>query len=220
MNPNIVFVISQSILFPLIIGLVRFKTVKKNYLPFFCNLSLGCLVEIISYDLIKKHHTSNAIPTNIFVLVEWIFLFYQFHQWGLFKKQKENLFLLLGIPVLLWVIENLIFWKIGEFSPYFRVSYSFLLVLMSISKINFMITYDHKKLFRNPVFIICIGFIIYFIYQIVYEWAYQLSRVESTYFTETVSYLFGYMNALVNIIFGLAFLLIPVQRKFRWDAPE
>jgi hypothetical protein len=220
MNPNIVFVISQSILFPLIIGLIRLKAVKKNYLPFFCNLSLGCLVEIISYNLIKMHHISNAIPTNIFVLAEWILLFYQFHQWGFLKKQKKNLSLLLGIPVLLWIIENLIFWKIVEFSPYFRVSYSFLLVLMSISKINFMITYDHKNLFRNPVFIICIGFIVYFIYQIVYEWAYQLSRIESTYFTETISYLFGYMNALVNIIFGVAFLLIPVQRKYKLDAPK
>src|SRR6202043_2997842 len=163
-------------------------------------------VAIIIYNLIKMHHISNAIPTNIFVLAEWILISYQFHQWGFLKKQKKNLSLLLGIPVLLWIIENLIFWKIVEFSPYFRVSYSFLLVLMSISKINFMITYDHKNLFRNPVFIICIGFIVYFIYQIVYEWAYQLSRVESTYFTEMVSYLFGYMNALVNIIFGVAFL--------------
>jgi hypothetical protein len=220
MNPNIVFLVSQSILFPLIIGLLRIKTVKKNYLPFFCNLSLGCLVEIISYNLIKKHHTSNAIPTNLFVLAEWLLLSYQFYQWGFFKKQKKNLPLLLAIPVSIWIIENVVFWKIVEFSPYFRVSYSFLLVLMSISRINFMITYDHKNLFRNPVFIICIGFIVYFIYQIIYEWTYQLSIVEPTHFTETISYLFGYMNALVNIIFGIAFLLIPVQRKFKLEAPK
>ncbi len=90
MNPNIVFVISQSILFPLIIGLMRFKTIKKNYLPFFCNLALGSLVEIISYNLIKKHHISNAIPTNIFVLAEWLLLFYQFHQWGFLKNKKKS----------------------------------------------------------------------------------------------------------------------------------
>jgi hypothetical protein len=28
------------------------------------------------------------------------------------------------------------------------------------------------------------------------------------------------MNALVNIIFGVAFLLIPVQRKYKLDAPK
>jgi hypothetical protein len=88
---------------------------------------------------------------------------------------------------------------------------------MSITEVNFKIIHDNKNLFRNPKFIICIGFIIFFIYQIIYEWAYQLSLVEPTYFTRTISSMFGYINALTNIIFSIAFLLIPVQRKFKLE---
>lgn len=207
------FVISQSILLPIIIGLFRFKTIKKSYFPFLLDLIMGFFTELSSFILIKKYHTSNAIPTNLFVLIEWILLVYQFKQWGSLK-QKNAFYLLLGIPVLIWLVENIVFRKIVEFSPYFRILYSFLLVLMSITEVNFKIIHDNKNLLKNPRFIIYIGFIIFFIYQIVYEWAYQLSLVEPTYFTKAVSSMFGYINALTNIIFSIAFLLIPVQRKF------
>jgi hypothetical protein len=101
-----------------------------------------------------------------------------------------------------------------NFSPYFRIFAGFSIVLFSVNKINFMITHDNRKLLGHPDFLICIGFIIYFIYDIVYEWAYQSSRSGATQITTTIIFLFGYINALTNIIFAIAFLRIPSPKKY------
>src|SRR5580765_6155860 len=111
MEPVLTFVISQSILFPIIIGLIRFKTIKAEYLPFFLLLIIGVITEGISFLLIEKN-TSNAIPTNIFVLIEWLLLTYQFYVWGFLKKKKRVFFLLFSFPILVWIVENLVFRKI------------------------------------------------------------------------------------------------------------
>jgi len=217
MRTIIAFAISQSILLPMLIGMARFKTVKLFYLPFFADLVLGFLTELVSFLLIKRLHSSNAVPTNIFVLAEWLLLLYQFNTWKLLRNKGVYFYMLAIGPILIWVIENLIFSKIYVFAPFFKMIYSLLIVLLSISEINFMITHDHKNLLKDSRFIICIGFILFFIYQIVYEWAYQLSLVEQTHFTELISGWFGYVNALANIIFGVAFLLIPVRRDFKLE---
>jgi hypothetical protein len=207
-------------LFPLITGLLRFKTVKIEYQPFFWLLALGFVTEVISFIFIEVYHGfkgSNAIPTNIFVLVEWLFLSYQFYVWGFLKKRKKFFYFLIGLPVLVWLTENLVFGKITVFSPYFRILYAFLVTLMAITEINFKITHD-MNLFRSPKFIICIGLILFFVYQILYEWAYQVSLIEApTRFTTTIISLFAYINAITNIIFGIAFLVIPVHKPFKLE---
>ncbi|HTS43889.1 MAG TPA: hypothetical protein VMH01_05795 [Puia sp.] len=217
MKPDILFLLSQSIWFPVVVGLLRFKLLKTEYLLFFLLLVAGLITEIISFITIRVYH-SNAVATNIFVLTEWLLLAYQFNQWGLLASRKRLFYLLLIIPVLIWIVENLFLGKITAFSPYFRILYAFLLTLMSITEINFMIAYDNKTLRRNPKFIICIGLILFFVYQILYEWAYQVSLIqEPTHFTTLISSLFAYINALTNIIFGIAFLVIPGRTRFKLE---
>lgn len=213
MEPTFLFIKSQFILIPVVIGLLRFKLVKKGYLLLYLDILCGFLTEVISYILIRKH-LPNAVPTNIFVLFEWILLALQFRQWGFLAKKDRLFYVFLVFPIVVWIIENIAFRKIFEFSPYFRILYSFLVVIMSVTKLNFDITHGNKNLFRNPIFIVCISFIVYFTYQIVYEWAYQLSLMGRAGFTLDVSALFSYINALNNIALGIAFFIIPKERKF------
>src|SRR5215475_12099885 len=108
------FVISQSILIPIIIGLFKLKIIWPTYWPFYVDLIAGIATEIISFIMIQ-HQSSNAVPTNIFVLIEWLLIVYQFHLWG-FLKKKKNIFVILWlIPVLIWIIENLVFKRITTF---------------------------------------------------------------------------------------------------------
>jgi hypothetical protein len=219
MKPVILFAITQSIWIPILIGLFRFKTIKEQLQPFFWTLVAGLFTEIVSFIIIsQKSYASNAIPSNIFVIIEWLLLTYQFHIWGFLKKRKRLFYILLVIPTLIWIVENLVFGRIVIFSPYFRILYSFLLTLMSITEINFKITHDNKNLFRNPKFLICIGFILFFVYQILYEWSYQVSLVqEPSRFTSTIISLFTYMDAVTNIIFGIAFLVTPRHKEFKLE---
>ena len=88
---------------------------------------------------------------------------------------------MLIVPTLIWFVENLIFGKIMVFSPYFRMLYAFLLVLLSITEINYKITHENKQLYRSPKFILSIGLILFFVYQILYEWALSVEPDRGTH---------------------------------------
>jgi hypothetical protein len=200
---------------PCIAGLVRFRRLGVTYQPLFLLSIAGLAAEIVSDYFVYYRKTSNADISDAYALLEWVLIFWQFRVWGFFRAQKAIGLAILCIPCIVWVAENLIFGKMLNFSPYFRILTCFIIVLFSVNKINFMITHDDRRLLGHPDFLICIGFIIYFTYDIVYEWAYQSSASGATEITKTIIFLFGYINALINIIFAIAFLRIPSPRKFK-----
>jgi hypothetical protein len=103
--------------------------------------------------------------------------------------------------------------KIHDFSPFFHVSYSFVIVMLSINEINYLITHENRQLFRNGRFLICLGFIIFFIYQILYEGSYYISRQDpNPVVTITITSYSAYINVLTNIIYAIALLYIPSKR--------
>ncbi|HTI92637.1 MAG TPA: hypothetical protein VL727_18705 [Puia sp.] len=214
MHSLILFLVSFSIIIPFITGLVRRHRIGNGYQPFFILIVLAVITEAVDGYLIKVKHHTNAIPNNLYALSESLLILWQFHVWGLLRTRKMAFYGLVLLFALVWVIEDLFFGHITEFPPYFMFFYSFLTVLFSVNKINFMITHDNRNLLRRPDFLICIGFIIFFIYKILYEWAYQASLFGQSNITSNIIISFGYINGLTNIIFAIAFLLIPARQKF------
>jgi hypothetical protein len=209
------FLKSLTILLPLTIGLIRFKLMDKAYRPFIFYLLAGFITELASFVLINIYHESNALLSNFFVLSEWLLVVWQFYRWGYFRNHKKSMYLLIVTLVAVWIAENVVFQNLKGFSPYFRVLYSFAIVLMSISIINYTIIHHYENVFRNAGFLICLGFIIFFVYKMVYEWAYQVSSIKQYFtFSRQVISWFGYINAGVNIIFAIAILFFPVRNKF------
>jgi hypothetical protein len=211
----IILLLSQSILLPIIVGLIRLRRIDKGYQPFFILLLIGFCTEVVSTILIRHYHRSNIVAINIYLLLEWTLIAWQFHVWGFLKQNKRAFYGLLVFTTLFWIVENLFFHNITGIVPYFRFLYFFLIVLLSINKINFMITHDNRNLFRNPRFLLCIGFIIYFIYMIVFYWAFEVSLFGKTEISNIITFLMAYMNAFTNIIYAIAFLLIPAPQKFK-----
>jgi hypothetical protein len=204
---------SYFVVLPLIMGLVRFDRIGKRYRPLFISLIAALITELISTYLIKFKRHSNAEVSNTYALLEWILIFWQFRTWGAFRVRKEIVYAVLLIPCGIWIAENLIFGQMTDFSPYFRICYGALIVLFSVNKINFMITHDNRNLLGHPEFLICIGFIIYFVYDIIYEWAYRYSITNPIEITTRIISLFGYINALTNIIFAIAIGRLPKENK-------
>jgi hypothetical protein len=214
MSSIFIWLVSISILLPLIAGLIRFRRIGKGYQPFFILIVTGVVAELINGYVAYIKHASNAGVSNIYILAEWILIVWQFQVWGTPRLKKNLYYALMAVSCSIWVTENLVTHHIGEFSPYFRFFYSFFIVLFSVNKINFMITHDNRNLLRHPGFLICIGFIIYFIYKIIYEWAYQSSLFGAMEITTKIIMLDGYINALTNIIFAIALMKIPAPEKF------
>jgi hypothetical protein len=207
------FLLGEFELLPLVIGLVRYRRLGKMYRPFLLMLVLAVLNQLVSYIFLKTMHL-NSVPNNVYGLLEWILVAWQFHVWGLLRQRKLVFYLLVVLVSLIWVVEDLVLGGIKDYPPYFQVFDAFVIVLMSVGKINFMITHDDRNLSGNPVFLICIGFIILFIYEIVLEWAYQMSLQGATETTNRIIIGFSYVDVLVNIIFAVALWKIPRPQKF------
>ena len=169
--------------------------------------------ELISF-LMTKNGQTTAINNNIYVLIESILISWQFKKWGLLQRPRFLFPLLLVLLIISWIVENFIVFKITYISSYFRVLYSFIIVLMSVSVINGLFILDKKDILRNPIFLICIGFIFYYTYKVLVEtfWIYGLNH--SRGFRNNVYIILTYVNLFANLIYALAVLWMPTKQRF------
>lgn len=213
------FLISGSVLFPLIAGLLRFHRLGRTWQPLFWAI-VCCAVTHAIRCLSLKTGRVHPIPNNIQALVEWVLIAIQFHAWGLLRARRKLFFVFVILVALIWVTEDLIFHGITIYPPYFAVLYSFFIVLFSVRKINFIITHDDQNLFRHPVFLSCVGFIMLFTCGMIYEWAYQTTSQEPATSQEAgglandITMLCRYITALANVIFAIALLRVPLPQRF------
>jgi hypothetical protein len=209
---NIALSLSLSIYIAGVLALFRFKKVSSNYKPFIYCIWCGCINELISIILIKSHLQSN-INNNIYVLLEAILLLFLFRNLQSFNKAKWLFYLLMFSLVAIWLIENIFIGNITTVKLYFRVIYSFAVVLLSIEMIN-RIMLSGRKLFHNADFIICVGFIIYYTFKVLVHsfWLYGLGL--SSDFLLHIYFTLVIINLVTNILYGFAVLWMPKKRGF------
>jgi hypothetical protein len=204
---------SFSIIIAAIIAAWRFGNIHPVFRPFIFCIWLACFNELLSFVLVRSH-LSNVVNANIYVLVESLLICWQFRRWGLFGKQKKIYLLLLGMLSLVWVSENFIFFSIFQFSSWFRILYSFIIVLMAISLLNGHIVRERGALLKNPLVLICLAYIIYYTFKVLVEvfWVYGLN--ESTAFQIKIYFILDCVNLFCNLIYALAVLWMPTKHRF------
>ncbi|HYM94353.1 MAG TPA: hypothetical protein VET23_09465 [Chitinophagaceae bacterium] len=204
---------SLSISIGAIIGLVKARKADPAYFPFLWLLWAGLLNEIVSI-LILKSGFSNAINYNIYSLAEAILITWQFKMWRLFERHQTFYKIVQALFVTGWTIENIMLRGMGSFNSYFTIGHSMIIVLMSIHLITRVIFSEPTLLWRNPVFLICIGMIVYFTYAILVEvfWLYGLNG--SREFRINVYEILACINLFTNLLFALAAIWIPMKRQY------
>jgi hypothetical protein len=210
------FLLSLSVLFPFLTGLLRWRVISQRYYPLFILFSLALLVELVNRYAITNKNSGWIPVNNLYVLVESILIPLQFVVWGYMNRKLNTFYIIAGILVLGWMVEHLLLGDITRLHPYFRMFYSLLIVLLSINTINYLVIQEERNLVRHPVFIICTGFIIFFTYQLVYEGIYNIVSDLKSIDTGKLNTAFSIINAVCNILFGIAFLLVPARNIIDW----
>ena len=201
---------SLSVSIGAIAGLLRFRKTEQVFFPFFVLLWAGCTNEILS--LVLMHYGfSNVLNYNLFVLAEGVLGCLLFRNWRLLS-QKVCLFLL-SLAGLLWFFEWLVT-PLNSFQSYSIIFTSFLIVLMSISMINRILFSLPYSLLKDPVFLICTGFIMYYTFSVLTEtfWMFGIQRSRS--FRLSINALLNYINLFSNLLFLLAILWMPTRHRF------
>lgn len=207
-------ILNKCILIPAITGLVRFGKISRAFYPFVYCIWIGAITEISSDILILNRH-SNAIITDIYILVESLFFIWLFNNWKLFYRNKVY-FKVIGACLLVgWTIEMLLFATPIYFNSYFRIGDSFLVVIMSITIMNRLITLERKSLLKNAVFLFCISFVFYYTFQILVE-VFMLygESFKIRMFSRNVYYISTFTNFITNLLYTIAILWIPARQNF------
>ena len=114
-----------------------------------------------------------------------------------------------------WLAESIFLSKLTrDYNSYFRIFYSFLIVLMSISTINSLLMRERKPLIRNPIFIICCTFALYNTITVVAE-AFFASHLQlGDSFRINMDHMILYAGFLFNTIYAIAILWMPKKQAF------
>ncbi len=212
MSYTLLELFSYSIVLPAGLSIFFLKRPDARFLPFFIFLWVGLVGELAT-TLIINAGRSNAIVGNVYVLGEALLVTWFFQKWDLFAHRRW-FYGLRFFFILFWVCENFLFSSPANFNSYFRIVYSFSLVLMSISLINKLIAEENKSVLLHPVFVICIAFIAFFTYKTLVEifWVYGLNS--SDQFQKSVYQIMGVINLFANLLYVLACLWIRRKQEY------
>jgi hypothetical protein len=200
--------LSLSIFLPTLAGLFLFLK-NKTITPFLLCLFLGSMVTIFPI-LIKDCYLINSV-INIYILFELVLFLFQFKKWGLFKNNL-NFYILISLSILVWLYTGMYISDIGIRNNYFRVFYSFILVLSATDLVN-KIAFERIKLMTDYRFIICIGFIIFYCYNIIIETFNSMKLGFSIQTFYNIFIIKSYLNAFVNLLYFIALLCIAKSMK-------
>jgi len=205
------FVLSLSILLPFLSWLFCRKNMDPSYWPFIALIILGVVTELASRWSIRMFDT-NAIVINIYSLLECLLIIAQFYCWRGNKQLRRRYLAVAVITGLIWCTENIVRGYLIV-QPVFRISYAFAIVILSINEINYLITHASRQLLRNARFLICLGFLVFFLYQILLEGALFISTPQN-HVSDIFKEMYAYINTLVNITYAIAIWFIPKRSTF------
>jgi len=95
MDVLINFILSQAIVIPIIMALIRIKKIDKIYYPLLILLLIGLLSELASFICINVFKT-NAPVIKIYSLVECCIILYQLYLWKNVARYRP-MFIMLGL---------------------------------------------------------------------------------------------------------------------------
>lgn len=206
------FLFSLTIVFPTVIGLVRYRNADPAYRPFLWYIFLSLLNELFSaLYLINAPKNIQMIDWQLFNLAECVLLLLQFYLWGRVRRRKYLFYILLPTLIALWCVENFVVSNIYSLHVAFLITYSFILVSLSINGINHIgITY-HRPLYTSAMFIMCVAFVIFFVYTII-----VFVFLNTNFSDESIRNVFNikvYVNALANLLYAAGIYFIPARTR-------
>ncbi|MBC7850664.1 MAG: hypothetical protein H7Y31_13060 [Chitinophagaceae bacterium] len=225
MSKQTLFLFSLTVAFPAIAGLVRLRKIERSYYPFLIYLFVSVFNELlVRFAVPVSSRAARTIDWHLFNLFESIILILQFYYWKVFDHFKKLFVAGFVLLIVVWIVENLVVSTILKFNPVYLIGYSFTIVLLSVQTINHIIVHQNQtsSLSRNAMFIICVGLVIFFIYNI-FVFTLQAKGISKTnkVLMTKVFEIRVYINAFSNILYGIAICLIPqkISRKNFFTEP-
>ncbi len=204
---------TSTILIAAIIGLVKWKKVKKINHLFIVFVYCSAINETLSY-ISTYLFKNNAVNSNIYLLISAIVLLFQFNNWYTFKYKKKSVYFITLILLSIWFYEFFLITQIWKFSSYFRIISAFIIVLLSLRTISLLINSNQLTLIMNSTFIICIALILFYTVKILLEIFFIYALPINNFLGNSFYRLIFNILILTNIMYALAIIFMPLKPKY------
>lgn len=210
-NYTISIFLNHSIIIAAIIGVIRFKYVIPGFYPFIFIIWLGLFNESLSLVMIYSIK-NNTVNSNVFVLLEYFLILFQFYKWN--DNNKKNYLLLGFFGIIIWIADNFIINSITQNNSLFRILYSFIIIFLSINQVNKILIFEKGILIKNAMFIICITFLFYYGCKAFVETFNGFRLKISHMFLWNLWIALYFVNFIANLLYAIAILCIPTKQEF------
>lgn len=209
---GLIFISVTSVFLPAMVALIRSGKINRIYHPFLYVVWLGAINELISF-VVGMYGIPVAYNNNVYVLLDGLLLLVFFRNF-IFQRGKIYLYLIAGGLITLWLVENLLLGKINAVSSYYRIAYSLVNVLCSITLINYLLANSRRLILKDPLFLVSAGLIMFYTIKILVEafWLYGISL--SPGFQYNIYFILISVNIIKHILYALAILWMPRKQIF------
>lgn len=196
-------------LLPFCIGIYKYNRIQRNQKPFIYLMGIYAICEIAGVMFIYlRESISLTVFMNVFVLVDFIFIYLLLSFWLNSNLSKLNLFIV-ALLTIIWLIDNIYLNSLTKTNSIFRIVYSFVISIESIKLINRQALSTNKNLFTNSFFIIGSTFLIFYIFKLIYEWLYFVN-IE---LNNKIAYLSFGVLIIVNIVSYILYTIALICMK-------
>lgn len=212
MSLNLSDILALSIVIVALIAIVRFRYIHAVFTPFLLLMWVDLFQEAFSVIIIKLGYY-NIYNFNIYLLVSSLIIAWQFYRWNLYRS--KNLYhAILAVILLAYAVDEIWLTGFHNFNAYFHIFRSTLVVMLSINMINKVISTERGNLLRQPIFLICCAFVLFFTQIILEEvfWLYGKRLDQSFLFS--LHHIIVWINPFCNLVFALAVLWMPRRIAF------
>ncbi len=204
--------VSLLIVVPAIVGWCRFKYTDVSYRPLVYLLTMGLINEIVSLYSVFRYGT-NTINYNIFILIETHLILWQLGNWDYRGRNSQLYRRLAAVFLIAWLVEWAWRGSIHQFFSFFIIAHALCISLLALTVIEKSFFYLQKRLFNDPVFLACSGFVIYYTYMALLEVLWMFGHSHQFTVARRATAILVIINFFVNFLYCFSILCTPRSRQ-------
>lgn len=204
-------IFNLSVLIPAVAILLKKRSDVYSVWPFFAYIYIGLANDLFGYWRVLRQQ-GNMVSANVYTLLAFILLVIQFSMWS--RKPILRFWVIISAGIVVWFVDNIALHSLKDNNSLFRMFYAISIVLLSMDLINRLIAFERNPLLTNPVFMICIGFILFFGCKAFLEAFNIVDAGFSSFFYKRLFFILSIINGLSNLLYAYAILCIPRKREF------
>jgi hypothetical protein len=191
----------------------RFNKSGPVFYPFIFCTWLACINEILSY-LLSRQGISNVANNNIYILAEVLLINWQAKRWNLYQGFNRLYLAVQALCLVAWFYDIHSIDSLQQLHFYSRLVFGVVIIISSIHISTGLIFSAGKQLTGNPAFLVCTGYILFFILKILVDALWLYDPGNSVAFRAAVYAILAWVNVFVNLLFLTAIICIPPKPRF------